>query len=87
MEPQFSPALLAEHRHRLFLSYRDLAVRAGCAHESISKWEKGLYSPRPASIRRLAEALGISPLDLCEITGEPASDWTPGPVVPQESAA
>lgn len=38
---------------------------------SVAAWERGRKQPSPAKIPRLADALGVKPLDLFEVTGHP----------------
>ena len=45
-------------------SQRQLADRSGVSHTTIQSAEKGVYTPRPESVLALADALGLSPLDL-----------------------
>lgn len=42
----------------------DLAEAIGSDQYSVSQWERGIRSPRPTTIRKLAEALGVEPQDL-----------------------
>jgi transcriptional regulator with XRE-family HTH domain len=53
-------ALLQRHRLAAGLSQAELAERAGLSARGISDLERGLrQAPYPATIRRLAEALGL----------------------------
>ena len=52
---------LREWRERKALSQRDLARRAAVSQYSISKIETGQQKPRPSTLRRLAEALDLTP--------------------------
>lgn len=52
--------LLAWHRRRLSLTQEELAVRAGLSDRTIRSLEAGRgRSPRPVSVRLLADALGL----------------------------
>ncbi len=42
----------------------DLAEAIGSDQYSVSQWERGVRSPRPTTIKRLADALGVEPQDL-----------------------
>jgi transcriptional regulator with XRE-family HTH domain len=53
------------------LTQLDLAAQSGVTHESISRLELGVRSPRAATIRCLADALGVEPLELVGQTGVP----------------
>lgn len=50
---------------------RDLAARSGVAAPTISRLESGLQRPHPSTLRKLANALGIEPVDLIEWDSEP----------------
>ena len=51
---------LKEWRTRRALSQQELADMAGTTKANISRIEHGLQIPRPATVRRLAAALGIT---------------------------
>jgi predicted ATPase/transcriptional regulator with XRE-family HTH domain/uncharacterized protein HemY len=58
--PQAFAALLQRHRLAAGLSQAELAERAGLSQRGISDLERGLrQAPYPATLRRLAEALGL----------------------------
>ena len=58
---------LATLRRRALLSQRNLARRAGVAPSSVYLIERGRTIPRPAVMRKLADALGVSdPLQVDE---------------------
>jgi transcriptional regulator with XRE-family HTH domain len=42
----------------------DLAEAIGSDQYSVSQWERGVRSPRPTTIKKLGEALGVKPQDL-----------------------
>ncbi len=46
------------------MTQEDLARAAGFDQYSVSQWERGRRSPRPTTVRKLAEALGVEPQDL-----------------------
>lgn len=58
---------LRHYRKRQALSQADLAIRAGVTRSTIISAETGQASPRPSTIRRLAEALGVSPSELQDV--------------------
>lgn len=62
--PVFSRRLL-QARTALGLSQRQLGIRAGLepsvASPRINQYEQGKHEPRPAVVRKLAEALGVPP--------------------------
>ena len=57
---------LRESRLRRFLSQRELARRAGVAPRTVVEAELGRQVPRLATMRKLAAALGIDPLEVDE---------------------
>ena len=62
--PVFSRRLV-QARTALGISQRQLGVRAGLepsvASPRINQYEQGIHEPRPAVVKKLAEALGIPP--------------------------
>jgi DNA-binding XRE family transcriptional regulator len=56
---------LKQHRRENALSIRDLAAKAGVSHQTIVSGEAGKRL-RLVSIRRIAEALGVKPMDVEE---------------------
>ncbi len=63
---------LREARLRKGLSMRDLAGVAGVGYDTVSNLENGRQGGRISTIRKLAEALGLTPdaLIAWEATGE-----------------
>ena len=57
---------LKEWRERRLLTQRELAERIGVTTGTINRIERGVHQPRLATVRRLAEALGVDPDDLVE---------------------
>lgn len=57
-------ARLRELRRRRMLSLRELEERSGVAFDSINKLENERRHAQPRTIRKLAEALGVAPVDL-----------------------
>lgn len=55
---------LRQLREAVGLSQRALAARAGVAASSMNWWETHGMRPRPASQRRIAQALGVAPEEL-----------------------
>jgi transcriptional regulator with XRE-family HTH domain len=55
---------LRELREAAFISQRDLAAKSGVGEATIVRIEKGYTIPHPATIRKLAEALGVAPGEL-----------------------
>jgi transcriptional regulator with XRE-family HTH domain len=59
-------------RKRLFLTQTDVAAMTGLNTSTIAHIEIGRATPRPRTIRKLAEALGVDPAWLAY--GEPEPD-------------
>ena len=57
---------LREVRLRRFWSQRELAKRAGVAQRTIVEAELGRQVPHLATMRKLAEALGVDPIEVDE---------------------
>ncbi len=58
---------LKEQRRRAFLSTRELAEKAAVAPDTIWRIEGGDYKRlRPATMRKIAAALGIHPSEITE---------------------
>jgi transcriptional regulator with XRE-family HTH domain len=55
-------------RERAVYGQAELARAAGITPNGLWQIEKGLREPRPATIRKIAQALGIEPSSLVEIT-------------------
>ena len=60
-------SLLKSHRSAAGLTQEELAVRAGLGARTISNLERGISrSPYRSTVRRLADALGLSGEDLAQ---------------------
>ncbi len=57
---------LRELRIRRLLSLRELAKRANVAQRTIVEAEAGRQAPRTTTMRKLAEALEVDPLEVDE---------------------
>jgi transcriptional regulator with XRE-family HTH domain len=57
---------LRELRIRRLLSLRELAKRASVAQRTIVEAEAGRQVPRPATMRKIAAALEVDPLEVNE---------------------
>ena len=57
---------LREVRIRRLLSLRELARRAGVAQRTLVEAEAGRQVPRPATMRKLADTLGVDPMEIDE---------------------
>jgi len=55
---------LRQLRERAFLTQAELAAKSGVAEVTINRIEQGRHSPRFSTIRRLADAFGVSPEEL-----------------------
>ncbi len=65
---------LREWRERRLLSQRELAARAGVTQGSIARIERGHHRPRLSTVRKLAEALEVSPDELVDWDAEGRQD-------------
>ena len=57
----FDGKKLREMRLRRALTLRELGVLSGVAYDTIHGIETGKQAPRPSTVRKLAEALGVAP--------------------------
>ena len=55
---------LRELRRRKLLTQRELADRIGMRYQSVQSWENGQTIPRPSAMRKLCEALAVTPDEL-----------------------
>ena len=69
--PRFRRALLTELRERAGLTRTELARRVGVASgERIGSWERGIDQPSAPYLPRLAQALGVEPIELLDLDAE-----------------
>lgn len=69
----FRGAALRHAREKAGLTQHQLAHRIGVAgEERVSRWELGTSTPQPATLSRLAKALGIRMADLLDDADGPA---------------
>jgi transcriptional regulator with XRE-family HTH domain len=59
---------IREARENKVLSQVDLAEASGVSRTTIIEIEQGKVTPRPATVRRLAKALGVPPEELIDRT-------------------
>jgi transcriptional regulator with XRE-family HTH domain len=57
----FDGARLRELRLRRALTLRGLGTLSGVAYDTIHGIETGKHQPRPTTVRKLADALGVEP--------------------------
>ncbi|MFF3380849.1 ATP-binding protein [Streptomyces sp. NPDC002680] len=84
--------VLRDHRRRLGLTQEELAERSGVSVRTICHVETGrIERPRPATVRRLADALALTGTDLDEFrqaaTGLPDAPRPPRPPYPATKSA
>lgn len=48
------------------LTQAELAAKLGTIQQNVSRWEKGAYQPKLATLRRIAEALEVPMSDLLD---------------------
>ena len=63
-EIKFDPTALSRARYRNVMTQQDLADAAGLTVSTVNRIEKGIQEPRLSTIRKLAKALNVGPLDL-----------------------
>jgi transcriptional regulator with XRE-family HTH domain len=63
---------LRELRQAQLLSQRELAAKAGVAAKTIADIETGKIRPHPATLRKIAAALGVGPSALAEYLERPS---------------
>ncbi len=57
--------ILRGRREQRKLTQSDMAKLLGVTTQTYLKWENGVYEPRASQIRRLAEILDISEIEIC----------------------
>jgi len=57
---------LKELRRERVLSLRELEARSGVSYNTIWRLEDGRQGAHPRTIRKLAEALGVEPVELLQ---------------------
>ncbi|EDQ9400055.1 helix-turn-helix domain-containing protein [Salmonella enterica] len=57
--------ILRGRREQRKLTQSDMAKLLGVTTQTYLKWENGIYEPRASQIRRLAEILDISEIEIC----------------------
>ena len=63
-------------RLRRFLTQKELAAKVGVPYQTVQRWESGQSLPRPALLKRLCEALDVTPDELLtaeELQGKSAA--------------
>ena len=64
MDPTKTGALIRALRKERNMTQKDLAERLHITDRAVSKWERGLCAPDISLLEPLAEALGVSILEL-----------------------
>lgn len=57
---------VAELRRAAGWLQTDLAARLGNTDQRIGEWERGVRQPQPRHLMRLAQALGVAPMELLD---------------------
>jgi len=73
---------LREIRERRALSQAELAKEAGISKNALGQLERGDFNPRPVTVRKLAEALGVQPSDLWEESADMGKSEAPSAIPP-----
>jgi len=63
----FNGAKLRILREELGMSITGFAKKVGITPSSVSNLEKSIQTPSPSLLKRLADAVGVSPEDLCGV--------------------
>jgi transcriptional regulator with XRE-family HTH domain len=74
--PQLA-AFIREHRRARGLSMQQLADRVGVTKSNLHYWETGEFTPKPAMLEPLAQALDVSYEDLFAVAGIVRPDGLP----------
>ena len=77
MNPKKFGAFVAERRRALGLTQEELAGRIAVTNKAISRWETGLGFPDIGTIEPLADALGVTIVELMKSEKIPAEALTP----------
>ena len=64
MKENFSPDLLIKARIRARMTLKMLSEASGVSEQQINRYEKGKVPPRPLTVGKLADALGLDLDDL-----------------------
>lgn len=64
------PNGLRELRKNALMTQQELAAALGVDQKRISQWENGEVRPRPANLRRLCDALKVTPRELLDALEE-----------------
>lgn len=67
----FAPRRLRDARETKGLSQSQLAELLGLRNTDVWRWENKIRRPSPDALRRLAEAVGVAPVDLTDAADEP----------------
>ena len=70
--PRFSGSRLQAARGARGWTRGRLGVAVGVTVTSVASWERGVRSPTAATLKKLADILGVEPGDLLDI---PQSEW------------
>ncbi|WP_302659124.1 helix-turn-helix domain-containing protein [uncultured Dysosmobacter sp.] len=69
--------ILKAARKKAGFTQAELAAKLNIPYQSISQWERDLRQPKAETLEKIAEALGISPLDLGVIRYEKHYQYDP----------
>lgn len=71
MTSSVDPAALRAARRKAGLTQHQVARRLDVAGgEAVARWERGASEPKPPTLRRLADVLGITPGELLQRDGD-----------------
>ncbi len=80
------PTRLKSLRGSAMMSQDELAMKIGVSVDSIRRWESGTRDPRLANVYAIAEALGVSVVDLLCEDGEHPAEHRSSPKSPEPTA-
>lgn len=55
---------IKDTRKRVGMTQTEVAEKMGVSYQTVAQWENGLRNPKPESVKRIADALGVGYLDL-----------------------
>ena len=55
---------IKDTRKRVGMTQTEVAGKMGVSYQTVAQWENGLRNPKPESVKRIADALGVGYLDL-----------------------
>lgn len=66
---QFDHEAMSRARYRNMMTQQDLAEAAGLTVSTVNRIERGIQEPRLSTVKKIASALKVRPLDLMTARG------------------